>query len=60
MAESILQIRFTQLIQKKEYGGLTFIEQQELCKIAKQLEYVGVPGCMFAFPNGNTAITPPH
>ena len=41
----LLQLRFQVLMQKKQYGGLTFQEQQELCSIARTLGYVGVPGC---------------
>lgn len=42
---AILQIRFQLLLQKKQFGGLDFNEQQELCSIARTLGYVGVPGC---------------
>ena len=41
----ILQLRFQMLMQKKQFGGLDFQEQQELCSIARTLQYVGVPGC---------------
>jgi hypothetical protein len=41
----LLQLRFQLLMQKKQYGGLEFSEQQELCSIARTLQYVGVPGC---------------
>jgi hypothetical protein len=41
----LLQLRFQLLMQKKQFGGLDFSEQQELCSIARTLQYVGVPGC---------------
>lgn len=41
----ILQLRFQLLMQKKQFGGLDFQEQQELCSIARTLQYVNVPGC---------------
>lgn len=41
----LLQLRFQMLMQKKQFGGLDFQEQQELCSIARTLQYVGVPGC---------------
>lgn len=43
--QSILQLRFQTLMLQKQYGQLTFAEQQELCRVAKTLEFVGVPGC---------------
>lgn len=43
--QSLLLLRFQFLMQKLTYGGLTFAEQQELCQVALQLNYVGVPGC---------------
>lgn len=43
--QAILLIQFQLLMQKREYGGLTFAEQQELCRLAYVLGYVGVPGC---------------
>jgi hypothetical protein len=42
---AILQIRFQLLMEKKQFGGLTFEEQQELCSIARTLGYVNVPDC---------------
>ena len=41
----LLQLRFQLLMQKKQFGGLDFQEQQELCSIARTLQYVNVPGC---------------
>lgn len=41
----LLQLRFQILMQKKQFGGLDFQEQQELCSIARTLQYVNVPGC---------------
>lgn len=41
----LLQLRFQVLMQKQQYGGLTFQEQQELCSISRSLGYVGIPGC---------------
>ncbi len=43
--QAVLRITFDNLTRKREYGGLTFDEQQNLCRIAAALEYVGVPGC---------------
>lgn len=42
---ALLQVRFQLLMQKQQFGGLDFQEQQELCSIARTLGYVGVPGC---------------
>lgn len=42
---AILQIRFQLLMEKKNFGGLTFNEQQELCAIARTLNYVNIPDC---------------
>lgn len=44
--QSVLQLRFQTLMLQKQYGALTFAEQQELCQVAKTLEFVGVPGCV--------------
>ena len=44
-SKSILLIRFQLLMQKKKQGLWTFDDQQELCRIARVLGYVGVPGC---------------
>jgi hypothetical protein len=41
----LLQLRFQVLRQKQQYGSLTFEEQQELCGVARALQYVNVPGC---------------
>lgn len=43
--QSVLQLRFQTLMLQKQYGELTFAEQQELCRVSKTLEFVGVPGC---------------
>jgi hypothetical protein len=41
---SLLRAEF--LISQTKYRNLDFIEQQELCRLAKELEwYSGVPGC---------------
>jgi uncharacterized membrane protein len=41
--------RFSNLMEKlKVNGTLSFEEQQELCRIARELDYTGIPGC----PNG--------
>lgn len=45
LSENVLLLRFQQLFQKSEFSALTFQERQEMCRIAKQLDYVGVPGC---------------
>jgi hypothetical protein len=43
---AILQIRFQLLMEKLKINGtLEFDEQQELCQIARTLNYVGIPGC---------------
>jgi len=44
-SEAILRIQFENLMAKRKYGELSFDEQQDLCRIAKALKYVGVPGC---------------
>ena len=41
----LLQLRFQLLMQKKQYGTLDFLEQQELCQISHTLGYFGIPGC---------------
>lgn len=43
--QTILLMQFQLLMQKRQYGGLTFEEQQRLCSISRALGYVGVPGC---------------
>ena len=45
MSKSILLIRFQNLMEQRERGGLGFADQQELCRIARVLGFVGVPGC---------------
>lgn len=45
LTDNLLSLRFQLLMQKKNYGGLTFQEKQELCKTSKTLGYIGVPGC---------------
>ena len=45
LTQNQLWIQFNFLMQKRQFGGLTFEEQQQLCKVAKLLNYVGVPGC---------------
>ncbi len=42
---AVLLIQFQLLMQKREYGGLTYAEQIELARIAQALGYIGVPGC---------------
>jgi len=37
--------RFLFLQTKQQNGGLTFLEQQEMCQIARNLGFTGVPGC---------------
>lgn len=44
--KSINSSRFWNLIdRKKAQGSLSFEEQQELCRVAKQLNYVGIEDC---------------
>ena len=43
--QAVLLIQFQLLIQKREFGGLTYAEQIELCRVAQALGYIGVPGC---------------
>ena len=45
LSAAMLRVQFDNLMRKREYGGLTFDEQQDLCRISTALEYVGVPGC---------------
>lgn len=46
MSKSVLLLQFQYLMAKKESGGgLTFDEQQQLCRISYALGFVGVPGC---------------
>jgi hypothetical protein len=45
LSQAMLRVQFENLMRKREYGGLTFDEQQTLCRIAKALGYVGVPRC---------------
>jgi len=45
LSNSLLLLQFQDLMKKREYAPLTFIEQQEMCRIARVLGYVGVPGC---------------
>lgn len=45
MSKSILLLRFQNLMEARERGGLGFSDQQELCRISRVLGFVGVPGC---------------
>ena len=46
LSNSYLLIRFQILMEKRKQQGLvSFEEQQEICRIARVLGYVGVPGC---------------
>ncbi len=44
-AQSSLLQRFYFLLEKTKWGSLTFEETQELCRIARELQFTGVPGC---------------
>lgn len=46
IVKSLNSSKFENLIDKKKANGsLTFEEKQELCRVAKQLDYVGVEDC---------------
>ena len=46
IASSVLLLRFNQLMDKRSRNGsLPFVEQQELCRIARELQYTQIPGC---------------
>ena len=46
MSQSILAVRFWLLMDRLKINGqLTLEEQRELCKLAKELQYIGIPGC---------------
>jgi len=45
LSNAMLLIRLQLLMKERELGGLSFQDQQELCRIARILSYVGVPGC---------------
>lgn len=46
LASSVLLIRFQLLYQRRlQNGSLSFAEQQELCALARELQFHGVPGC---------------
>ena len=48
LTQSVLLLRFQTLMLKKQWskgGDWTFADQQELCALARTLQYVGVPGC---------------
>lgn len=46
-SQAVLQIQFQLLEEKRQRGGLTFLELQQYCDLAKTLGYVQVPGCGF-------------
>lgn len=46
-SQAILFIQFQLLDEKRQRGGLTFLELQQYCDVAKKLGYVSVPGCGF-------------
>jgi len=43
--KAVLLIRFQLLMEKSKFQPLDFDDQQELCRIAKELQFSGVPGC---------------
>lgn len=45
IGKSVLLLRFQNLMEAQKRGGLSFADRQELCRIARVLGYVGVPGC---------------
>lgn len=45
VSQSVLLNRFQYLQAKEKQTRLSFDEKQEMCRIAKALQYVGVPGC---------------
>jgi hypothetical protein len=43
---TVLVLRFYLLLDKrKQNGSLSYEDQAELCRIATELKYIGVPGC---------------
>lgn len=47
--ELLIAIQFKLLLQKREFGKLTFEELQELCRLAALLSYTAVPDCNTGF-----------
>lgn len=45
IAESLSQLQFSWLLQKQKDGVLDFVEHQQMCRLARDLDYFGVPGC---------------
>ena len=46
LSQSVLSVRFWLLMDRLKINGqLTLEEQRELCKLAKELQYIGIPGC---------------
>jgi len=43
--KAVLLIRFQLLMERAKFQPLDFDDQQELCRIAKELQFSGVPGC---------------
>ncbi len=45
LTSSVIQLQFETLATKAKLGSLDFTERQSFCKLAKKLEYTGVPEC---------------
>lgn len=45
MSKAILHLKYMNLLNEKNNGGLSFNDQQEFCRIARVLGYTKAPGC---------------
>ena len=45
ITQNLASLEVKLLLDKKAAVGLSFDEQQRLCRLARELRYVGIPGC---------------